>query len=81
MNVSASEAKQKFGQIIDSARIAPVIVEKSGRESVVIMSIDRFRELQRLEDSYWIVQAEEGIKSGFVGQEKALQFLKGKSNE
>ncbi len=74
--VSASDAKQRFGQIMDAARIKPVIIEKSGREAVVMMSIERFRELQAIEDAYWITQAEEGIKSGFMGPEKTAQFLK-----
>jgi prevent-host-death family protein len=78
MAVSASDAKQKFGQIIDAARIKPVVIEKSGRESVVVISIERFRELQALEDAYWIAQAEEGIKSGFMGPEKTAEFLKEK---
>jgi prevent-host-death family protein len=78
MAVSASEAKQKFGKIMDAARINPVVIEKSGRESVVVISIERYRELQAVEDAYWIAQAEEGIKSGFVGTEKTAQFIKEK---
>lgn len=78
MAVSASEAKQKFGKIMDAARINPVVIEKSGRESVVVISIERYRELQALEDAYWTAQAEEGIKSGFVGTEKTAQFIKEK---
>ena len=76
MNVSATDAKQKFGQIIDAAKIQPVIIEKSGREAVVVISIERFRELQAAEDAYWIAQAENGIKSGFLGTEKTAEFLK-----
>jgi antitoxin Phd len=78
MAVSASEAKQKFGQIIDAARTGPVVIEKSGRASVVVISIERFRELQAMEDAYWVRQAEEGIASGFMGPEKTAQFLKEK---
>ncbi|BBB91717.1 MAG TPA: type II toxin-antitoxin system prevent-host-death family antitoxin [Methylomusa anaerophila] len=76
MTVSASVAKQKFGQIIDAARVKPVIIEKSGKEVVVVLSVERFRELQALEDAYWIAQAEEGLKSGLMGPEKTAQFLK-----
>ena len=76
MTVSASVAKQKFGQIIDAARVKPVIIEKSGKEAVVVLSVERFRELQALEDAYWIARAEEGLKSGLVGPEKTAQFLK-----
>ncbi|KJS15709.1 MAG: hypothetical protein VR69_12195 [Peptococcaceae bacterium BRH_c4b] len=78
VNVSASDAKQKFGQIIDAARISPVVINKSGKPSVVMISIERFEELQAMEDAYWIAQAEAGITSGFLGQEKAAKVLKEK---
>ena len=73
--VSAYVAKQNFGKIIDAARIDPVIIEKHGRESVVMISIERFREYQAMEDAYWIAKAEEGISSGFMGAEKTAKFL------
>lgn len=80
MAVTASVAKQKFGQIIDAARIQPVIIEKSGKETVVVISIERYKELQAVEDVYWIAQAEEGVLSGFMGPEKTAQFLKERMN-
>ena len=76
--VSASDAKQKFGQIIDAARIAPVVINKSGKPSVVMISFERFEELQAMEDAYWIAQATAGIASGFLGAEKTAEVLKEK---
>jgi prevent-host-death family protein len=78
MAVSASDAKQKFGQIIDAARIAPVVINKSGKPSVVLISFERFEQLQAMEDAYWIAQAEAGIASGFLGPEKTANVLKEK---
>ncbi len=76
--VSASDAKQRFGQIIDAARSNPIIINKSGRPNVVVISFERFQELQAMEDAYWIKLAEDGIASGFIGPEKTAQFLKEK---
>jgi prevent-host-death family protein len=77
-NVSASDAKQKFGQIIDAARTAPVVINKSGKPSVVMISFERFEELQAMEDAYWIAQAEASLASGFFGAEKTAEALKEK---
>ena len=77
--VSASDAKQKFGQIIDAARIAPVVISKSGKPSVVLISFERFEQLQAMEDAYWIAQAEAGIASGFLGPGENRQCFKGET--
>ena len=78
MTVKATDAKQKFGYFLNEARIKPVIIEKSGRETAALISIERYRELQAIEDAYWIAQAEAGIQSGFVGPEKTAEFLREK---
>ena len=45
--MSARDAKNSFGLLLDQARAAPVQVEKHGRPVVVVMSIEEF---QRLSD-------------------------------
>lgn len=37
--VSAREAKNKFGQLIESAQCSPVTITKNGRPSVVVVSV------------------------------------------
>lgn len=78
MTVNATDAKQKFGHYLNEARINPVIIEKSGRETAALISIERYRELQAIEDAYLIALAEAGIRSGFVGPEKTAEFLREK---
>lgn len=78
MTVKATEAKQRFGQLLNEARIKPVIIEKSGRETAALISIERYRELQAIEDAYWIAQAEAGMRSGFVGSDKTAAFIREK---
>jgi prevent-host-death family protein len=43
--MSAKEAKNSFGMLIDYARAEPVQVEKHGRPVVVVMSVEEFRRL------------------------------------
>jgi prevent-host-death family protein len=46
--LSAKEAKNGFGRLIDLARAEPVLVEKHGRGVVVVMAVEEFERLTRL---------------------------------
>ena len=45
MNVSATEAKNKLGQVLDRAQREPVFIEKGGRRHSVVLSVERYEEL------------------------------------
>lgn len=40
--LTALEAKNRFGQLLDAAQRQPVVVTKKGRRSVVVMSIEDY---------------------------------------
>lgn len=42
---SASDAKNRFGQLIDMAQAEPVRVQRQGRDIAVVMSPEEFRRL------------------------------------
>jgi prevent-host-death family protein len=44
--MSAREAKNGFGLMIDTARAAPVLIEKHGRGVVVVMSVEEYERLR-----------------------------------
>jgi len=46
MQITATEAKNRFGSICALAKRAPVFVEKAGQIDTVIMSADQYRELK-----------------------------------
>jgi prevent-host-death family protein len=48
-NMSAKEAKDGFGRLIDTARATPVVIEKHGRPVVVVMSVEEYERLKALE--------------------------------
>lgn len=48
--LSAREAKNAFGRMIDLARAAPVRIEKHGRPVVVVMSVEEYERLNTLAD-------------------------------
>ncbi|WP_097091740.1 type II toxin-antitoxin system prevent-host-death family antitoxin [Novosphingobium sp. Chol11] len=47
--MSAKDAKNSFGLLLDYARAAPVRVEKHGRAVVVVISVEEFERLNQLE--------------------------------
>ena len=46
MQVTATEAKNRFGYICAQAKIEPILVEKDGRIDSVILSVQQFEALK-----------------------------------
>lgn len=47
--LSAKDAKYGFGRLIDLARVEPVAVAKHGRTVVVVMAIEEYERLKKIE--------------------------------
>jgi prevent-host-death family protein len=43
--ISAKDAKNAFGMLLDKARAEPVVVEKHGRAVVVVLSVEEYARL------------------------------------
>lgn len=63
---TANDAKQNFGQVMDSALQEPVSITKHGRPSVVITSDSEYRELLRIK--YDRLKAD--VQAGFEALER-----------
>jgi len=46
-SMSARDAKNSFGKLIDMARAEPVAIEKHGRTVVVVLSIESYELMRR----------------------------------
>lgn len=44
--ISATDAKNKFGQVLEMAQAGPVHIQKNGRDVAVILSAEQFSALQ-----------------------------------
>ena len=75
MHVTATELKNRLGRYLDTAQIEPVIVEKSGRVSNVVLSKRRYDQLCRLEDLLWDAKAREAEKEGFLSDVEVRGLL------
>ncbi|MBM3493513.1 MAG: type II toxin-antitoxin system Phd/YefM family antitoxin [Armatimonadetes bacterium] len=75
-SVTATEAKARFGEYMEKARHEPVVVNKTGRRYVVMISAEEHDRLQALEDAYWAARAAEAERGGFIGADAAAGMLR-----
>ncbi|WP_425040565.1 type II toxin-antitoxin system Phd/YefM family antitoxin [Primorskyibacter sp. S187A] len=50
-NISAKDAKNQFGKMIDDARLEPVVIQKHGRPVAVVCSVEEYERLIALDGS------------------------------
>lgn len=74
--IAAREAKNRFGELLDSAQRAPVHITKHGRNIAVLMSHEEYIRYEDLEDAEWGRRALEAEKEGFIGVEASEALLK-----
>ena len=75
MEATATEVKNKFGKFSDIARNEPVIVEKTGCKTIVLIAFEEYERLTQIEDAYWAEMAARAEKEGYVGSEKSTDFI------
>jgi prevent-host-death family protein len=49
MNITATDAKNRLGQVLDESQRQPVFIEKAGRPHSVVISNERYEELLKAE--------------------------------
>lgn len=72
MKITATELNKRPGTYVEQAIKEPVLVEKTGRPAVVIVSYSRYLEL---EDAYWGNLAIESEKDELLSTEDSMRFL------
>jgi antitoxin Phd len=73
--VSAKEAKDGFGALLDTAQREPVTITKKGRAVAVLLSREDFERFEAMEDAYWGGLAEKARKEGSLGVEESERLL------
>ncbi len=76
--VSAKEAQTRFGQLLDRAQKEDVSITRHDRGIAVIVSTERYEEMRRAEDAYWLDRAEKAAQGGFLSPEESVEFLREK---
>ena len=70
--LAASDAKNRFGEMLDLARREPVHITKKGRNVAVVLSTEEFERLTELEDKLLSIKAKE---EGFIRVEESEKLL------
>ena len=73
--VSATEAKTNFGKYLSTAMSEPVIIRKTGHETVVMISRKEYDRLEACEDAYWGIRALHAEKEGYLGEEEGSKIV------
>lgn len=49
--ISSTEAQNQFGKLLEDAQKEPVMIQKNGRDQVVVISASEYEEIQKLTDN------------------------------
>ena len=77
LTVAATQVKNYLGRFFEAAQTEPVLVERSGRASVVMLSFAEYERLKDLEDRVWGEMANKAIAEGFLNPAESQQWFKG----
>lgn len=75
---AATDVKNKFGQMLETAMAEPITIEKKGRPVAVMMSMIEYQRLVEIEDRYWGEKAGKAVEAGFVPEKDTRAWLKRK---
>ena len=71
------EAKDRFENLLNKAQATPVAVTKQDRPVVVVLSVQEYESLQRLDDAYWAARADKAFAKGdWLSVEESEKFLR-----
>jgi prevent-host-death family protein len=73
--INATEVKNRFGAVMDIALVEPVMVQKCGRSSVVMLSASEYERLTAMEDAYWAARAAKAEASGFASTAEVNKLI------
>lgn len=74
--ITAKDAKNQFGQLLDMARVEPVLVSKHGRPAAVVIAFEEYERLEELERTYWAARADSADREGYLGRRESESLLK-----
>ncbi|HQS83567.1 MAG: hypothetical protein B7Y25_01995 [Alphaproteobacteria bacterium 16-39-46] len=75
-HIVAKEAKNRFGQLLTTAMKGPVIIDKNNKPIAVVLSIEEYERLEKIEEDSLVLKAQIALKDGFIGEEESENFLK-----
>ncbi len=73
--ITSRNAQNKFGSMLDAAQKEPVTITRHDRPVAVVISAERYAELEALEDSVWAMRARLAAEKGLLSEEETREFI------
>lgn len=73
--INSREAQNHFGDLMNQAIREPVIIQKHGKPTAVLISHDEYKKFLEFEDLYWGLKAKQAETGGFLSKEESDDFL------
>ncbi len=74
--LNAKQAQLEFQFLLNTVQQEPILIQQRGKPVAVVISLAGFEQLQALEDSDWIAQAQQALQEGLIGTQASEQLLK-----
>ena len=74
-SITSKNAQDHFGRLLDEVQREPVTITRHDRPVAVVVSRQRFEELEALEDAIWAARVRAAAQSGSVGVEATAEFI------
>ena len=75
IHITATDAKTRFGEVLDKARQEAIVIDKNGRAVVVMISQEQFESFQAMEDELWSIKATAAKRKGFLSEKESNALL------
>ena len=73
--LTSKSAQNRFGSMLDAVQKEPVTITRHDRPVAVVLSPERYAELEALEDAVWAIRARMAAQGGFLGAEETREFI------
>jgi len=77
--VGATEIKNRLGRYLQMAMSEPIYVEKTNRTVAVLLSIEEYERLTKLENAYWAEKAKAAEAEGYLSESEVKEFIEASS--
>ena len=75
--MDSRDAKNNFGDLLDTAQRERVSISQNGRPVAVVISQHEYERLQAMEDAFWAARADAALKdASFIGVDASATAVK-----
>ena len=72
---TSTHVKNHFGEVAEAALREPVVIQKSGRNSLVLMAYADYENLMAQIDKQWGEKAKKAKQKGMIGTRRSAKLL------